>query len=430
MFFMHSVGNSAIGGMYGDMAEMSDAGVSREFQIITIAFLGTCCCVMAASYREVIQAIVKDRAVGGLLILPFVSIAWSQDPHRTAVAAAELAVTTVFGVYLARAFSATDLRNIFVLFGWFAVVLSVVLSVLFPSVGIDHREGVEAWQGIFVHKNSAAVCMAFLFSAGLLKPANGGVSKFLNVGFLVLSIGLVAMTQSRTGWILFAICVPFIIFIRLLQRFASRERFFFGLLVTLIVLICSALVLLYLSTILEFLGKDPTLTGRMPLWNAVLHMIGRRPILGYGYHAFWNGLKGESAGVQLAVGWAAPHAQSGFLDVWLDLGGVGLILVSWTFFKGVKDGITCIRAGVDREAEWYLAILLITFVCNLDERTIMYPQFLEWAMYVMACVGLSCKKETALRELETVSHPNSESCTQSNSRLAKSQVFWRSQSAQ
>ena len=39
---------------------------------------------------------------------------------------------------------------------------------------------------------------------------------------------------------------------------------------------------------LEFLGKDPTLTGRSELWAYVWKDIDLRPLLGWGYAAFWS----------------------------------------------------------------------------------------------------------------------------------------------
>ena len=39
--------------------------------------------------------------------------------------------------------------------------------------------------------------------------------------------------------------------------------------------------------ILGFLGKDATLTGRTDLWEFVKICISQRPLLGWGFSAFW-----------------------------------------------------------------------------------------------------------------------------------------------
>jgi O-antigen ligase len=357
-------------------------------------------------HREVFAVLSKNRIILVLVVLPFISTLWSEDPHKTLVASVELAVTMTFGIYLSIVFCARELRDIFVVFGWTTVILGALLAIWFPSLGIDHREGLEAWQGIFGHKNSAAVCIALLFSAGLLKPTKGAVAKLLNMAFLSACIGFVVLTQSRTGWILFAAGMLFVFLIRLIQRFASREQLLVGLLVMIVTLGTTTVGVHYLPIMMSSLGKDVTLTGRTEIWNAVLHMIGTRPILGYGYQAFWDGFRGASASLQYALGWAVPHSHNGFLDVGLDLGAVGVLLVLWSLVQGIRNGLACIRAGTDRDAEWYLAILFITFASNLDERGIMVPQCLEWMMYVLACVSLADKAQRARAGLRSIREAN------------------------
>lgn len=55
--------------------------------------------------------------------------------------------------------------------------------------------------------------------------------------------------------------------------------------------------------ILGALGKDASLTGRTDVWEFVIDRIKDRPILGYGFGTFWNGLDGKSAYVVRAVRW-------------------------------------------------------------------------------------------------------------------------------
>jgi len=104
-------------------------------------------------------------------------------------------------------------------------------------------------------------------------------------------------------------------------------------------------------------------------------------------------MHGGSADIQLAVGWAASHAQNGFLDTLLGLGVLGFGLLILTMLLGARDGWKSLKGGADLGVEWYLSIILITFICNLSERTIMYPHFIEWIMYMIACIGLSGKMQ-------------------------------------
>ena len=59
------------------------------------------------------------------------------------------------------------------------------------------------------------------------------------------------------------------------------------------------------------------------IWSLVLGSIAKRPLLGYGYYAFWQGLKGESANVIVGAHWVFGYAHNGILEIWLQLGLVG-----------------------------------------------------------------------------------------------------------
>ena len=42
------------------------------------------------------------------------------------------------------------------------------------------------------------------------------------------------------------------------------------------------------DTLLEMIGKDPTLTGRTEIWAYVIQDIWMKPFLGWGYYVFWE----------------------------------------------------------------------------------------------------------------------------------------------
>jgi exopolysaccharide production protein ExoQ len=115
----------------------------------------------------------------------------------------------------------------------------------------------------------------------------------------------------------------------------------------------------------------------------------KRPLLGYGYQAFWHGLQGESANLSLAKGWIIPAAHDGFLDLWLGLGAVGVGLVIYSMLQAMRNAVICLRVGGSSAVEWYLCIVFVTLLCNIAGLTFIVPNCLAWILYVLACVGLS-----------------------------------------
>ena len=73
----------------------------------------------------------------------------------------------------------------------------------------------------------------------------------------------------------------------------------------------------YLPRVLEGMGKNATLTGRTGIWGLLIRSIAKRPLLGYGYYAFWQGVKGESANVILATHWVFGYAHNGIIEICL-----------------------------------------------------------------------------------------------------------------
>src|SRR4030095_11549028 len=74
----------------------------------------------------------------------------------------------------------------------------------------------------------------------------------------------------------------------------------------------------------EMLGRSSTLTGRTNVWAAVVP-LNPNPLLGAGYETFWLG---DRLQVLWNLFWWHPiQAHNGYLEVYLNLGLLGLLLV-------------------------------------------------------------------------------------------------------
>jgi O-antigen ligase len=187
--------------------------------------------------------------------------------------------------------------------------------------------------------------------------------------------------------------VIFFAVMKCLHRFRKRDyAVLASAMLILFFVAAAAMVLFQPDVVLTLLGKDATLTGRTQIWAAVLHSISQRPLFGYGYQAFWLGLEGESYHVILAVSWMLSQAQSGFLDVTVETGATGLIVVLLVFFFAFRDSLACLFRSRDEDrlhaVEWYLAVVLLTMLYNFDESFLFEPKHLGSMIFVLACVGL------------------------------------------
>jgi O-antigen ligase len=216
----------------------------------------------------------------------------------------------------------------------------------------------------------------------------GRMTTLPKVAYATLLLFVLGMTQSRTGWIVCSIYLVAMCVLKCLGRFKARDSRILAIAGVVVFTGVAILVFQNVAGLLGLLGRDLTFSGRTNIWQAVLEAIMQRPLLGYGYAAFWNGLQGQSANVILALGWAVPHAHNGFLEVWLQLGLVGLSLLIATLVVAIRDFSVCFTPTRSRAVDWYAGILIIIVLYNFAEPFLIRERSLAWLLYVTACVGL------------------------------------------
>jgi exopolysaccharide production protein ExoQ len=176
---------------------------------------------------------------------------------------------------------------------------------------------------------------------------------------------------------------------------------------TSLVLLASWTVLSVLSVLiiapealLDALGRDATLTGRIPLWGMVIQEIASRPFLGHGYAGFWIE---DSIPVQYiwkSIGWAAPDAHSGYLDVALQLGLMGVFCYLWLWSRLLRRTFAALRLGLPA-ARWVILFAAIVLLIDLDEGPLPLPD--EFTM--MMPIALAAMSSHARQRAARIAHP-------------------------
>jgi exopolysaccharide production protein ExoQ len=219
-----------------------------------------------------------------------------------------------------------------------------------------------------------------------LKQSLVGVA---TAGIVGLAAVLVFMSQSRTAWLLAFVYACYVCAYKLIARFRRRDAVLLSVAVMSIAGVMISLAIAQYDSLLRLLGKTADLSGRLQIWKAVAFAISKHPYLGYGYGGFWNQSHGESMNVILSVGFPLNHAHDGYLNLWLQLGLVGLLLFVWSLVGATRNGVRSLRLGDQNYVAWCLGIILLVIVGNIDESFIMKYNSLATMLYVMACVGLS-----------------------------------------
>ncbi|MDH3662926.1 MAG: O-antigen ligase family protein, partial [Alphaproteobacteria bacterium] len=131
------------------------------------------------------------------------------------------------------------------------------------------------------------------------------------------------------------------------------------------------------------LGRDTTLTGRTDIWPYVLKKIEERPILGYGFFSFWE-MEAIASYVQEVFQWSIPSAHSGYLEILLGLGWVGLALVIAFLFTMGYRLVTMSQHLEPGVVAFALPSLAYYLLFNIVESAFLVSSGLSWIVVVTA----------------------------------------------
>src|SRR6202034_1398271 len=100
------------------------------------------------------------------------------------------------------------------------------------------------------------------------------------------------------------------------------------------------------ETSLSVVGKDPSLTGRTPLWTAVIRLIDQKPVLGWGYRAMFQSNDASTAIMDRVADFGASSSHNAFLDITLSLGLAGTTTMALVVLAGLGRALWCYKAGL------------------------------------------------------------------------------------
>jgi O-antigen ligase len=208
--------------------------------------------------------------------------------------------------------------------------------------------------------------------------------------FILLLVALIIGSAARTGWILCILTVGFIALLKGMHRLRPLERFAVTWFLPALGLALAWVVYSNSAFLLHLIGKDPTLSGRTGIWRVVFLSIARRPWTGFGYGAFWINENPEVLRLHNAIGDPnLSNAENGVLQLWLELGLIGVIMLFALLFRTCRNAVACFRTNTPGYAIWYMSILFITLLALVDGSKFMLWTSIDWMMYLMADIGLA-----------------------------------------
>jgi exopolysaccharide production protein ExoQ len=337
-------------------------------------------------HRQVWAVVKANPFIPAMLGLAVCSALWSDRPVITLQMCIQVGLCTLFACYLSARYTTQRLMELLIFMGVIAAMLSIFFALALPSYGIFQGYGGGSWQGICNHKNTLGVTMAFLLTPIFFTTS---CSRGRRIVYGTLLLFLIYKSQSRGAWADTVVMLLFVAWLHLVRRIRERELALTLLLTGTAVTGAIAFAVYFWTALAASIGKNPTMTGRTQIYIEVFRSVLKHPILGYGFGTFWGGP--EAHRVSLAVGWPnIGYAENGILEIALQTGALGVALVAAFIGKAFVRGMRLLRSSqYSSRIGWFLTVLLLALLTNIDAGWLMTANILDWALIVIACVGIN-----------------------------------------
>uniref|UniRef100_A0A0C1RCN2 O-antigen ligase-related domain-containing protein n=1 Tax=Tolypothrix bouteillei VB521301 TaxID=1479485 RepID=A0A0C1RCN2_9CYAN len=343
-------------------------------------------------WKRCIYVATKDIPLLLLFGTVMFSYFWSAFPEDTLKVSKSFVRETLFGVYLAANYNHKDLVRLFLwMFG-----LATILNWLFcgfaiaigqSSLAISQTNSEDSWTGFLLHKQYLGRMMMHAAILFLLSVLNDKKFHWFKWTGLSLSVSLLLLSKSKSSWIGFLLSLTLLPILSF-SGWHYKLRTIMYVIAVLIVGSIAVLVFGNFETIVvDILRKPPDFNGRFIIWQLAIESGLKQLWLGYGYGAFWRTSEGESI---VNSTWAALehdnakefHAHNGFIDLFLQLGVVGLLLFMLSFVSTLIRVINLIHLTRTIESFWMLEFMVLAFVLQISETLTLISHSTHCAIYV------------------------------------------------
>ncbi len=272
------------------------------------------------------------------------------------------------------------------------VPLSILLIKYYPDLGRAYAPWTwtPVYTGVTTNKNLLGmICMILgLGSAWRLLPAFPGGQSARRAGPLIAHSALLAMVlwlfwmaNSVTSLSCFLLAVG--LMVAMSMPALARKPAALHLLVAAVLSVSFSALFLNLGTgLVEDMGRDPTLTGRTALWDRLLGMTAG-PLFGTGFESFWLGDRLKKL---WSIYWWHPNeAHNGYLEVFLNLGWMGLALLAVVMVTGYRNVVGAFRRD-PQAGRLGVAYFVVAAAYNFTESgfRMMNPVWIAFLLAIMA----------------------------------------------
>ena len=406
LFFLVSGGALLV---YSKLWGVSDrSGGNLLFQLVSLSIYGWAFINLITIYKyKCLNILHQTYPLLILICACLISTTWSVEPMTTFRRSIALFLTYIFCIYLVSRYELDELLYITFLVCSLIAIFGLI-AVAIPGWGIntDSKTYSTAIRGLSGHKNDFGRYVAIgLLACFYLFYCRSISKKLLRLFFALLFI-LLILSQSKTPFAVVMVVILFIPLSRLyvIGKFNLRTKSVLPILFRVLIFaftipICLIFLTYMVGSILEFLGKDLTLTGRTFIWQWALDFAEQKKWLGAGYRTFWVDSWGTYTFWETDI--TIGNGHNGFIDVYLESGYLGLMIYIFFIFSFLNRCMLNPHILINYTVERTFAFSLILFylVYSITEQVTLEQSELLWMLIMIFYMAMSKYKMVKSAEI-------------------------------
>ncbi|WP_233199348.1 O-antigen ligase [Cryobacterium sp. M23] len=188
-------------------------------------------------------------------------------------------------------------------------------------------------EGIVANRNLLGFVALIAVIVFAVQLAAGTVSRNWGLAWLGLGVLMLLLTRSATVTLAAAAVAAALLFALWARRRLPEGRRPVYLVAAASVVVGGVGLVALTPQLLALLGKSADLTGRLDIWRSVAGLAAERPVFGWGWVSYWAPWVEPFEGLAVRRGVVYLQAHNAWLDVWLQLGVLGLIIFAAAVFS-------------------------------------------------------------------------------------------------
>ena len=350
-----------------------------------------------------------------LVSLMGLSALWSQYQAQTLLSFSLQVASVLFALFLANQFGWRQLLNVLSNTVRFILLTSLLFEIyagitgpiepFFPNYEGDPPTPAYLWsqgnlfegeriQGIVGNANLLAFVAVLGILLFLIEFIVTAKSKIIPAVSLALALVMALLAQSA-GMFVATLLISFAAAVAIVAEGKTpnvRHKVYARAL--LILSGIAALAAVFHAQLFDFLGRSPDASGRFDIWQKVFSLVTEKPIEGWGWIGYWIPGVEPWEGLIEINGVPMYQAHNALLDIWVQLGVVGLAVMLWLL---IQSFVRLWRIAVRHTSPLYLYPLFVFLVIaaqSLTESRLLIE--ISWVLLVL----LSTKAREGFSDLE------------------------------